>query len=313
MFYKNSLDTKKTSTDITTAGRAAHVIRNYLQGFTTLQNPVFLTIDTISGQIEAKIREIKSLINQNFEIKSKIAEILLSTIFLKKICNENFITNSNSEKKICDENLKKIKNSLLIIETIMINVDKSINNAILKQSENFYGKSEKLKYSKIPFTNIDKNILKKLDFEFCTTNYLSSENLKKKEKKFFFSEKIKKLSEYITNKSHLIQDEISEYQNKNKIVTDQVKTIINFAGQIENKYRESLKMLVLNDNFRLPYRNKVLGDAKNILKGIKKIFLAKNFKILKKKENLENLVLSIENLLGCLKEVYDIGFIQDEN
>lgn len=306
MYYFTYLDIEKIMTEVTETGRAAHVIRNYVQGFVNLNNPVFLTIDNISGQIEAKVREIKSLIHIKSEIKQKLASILISTKFLKKICLPNFI-NPKKKKQLKDLNIEKIQNNLTIIETNIKNIDISINNSILTKSEELYSQ----KIPKIPFFPLDENLQKKLRSNFICEKYIKNTDFKSRQKKEIFKENIKNLSEYLSNKAHLIQDELSQFQKiekKDKIA--KINKIINLSGQIENKSRESLKMLICNENnFKLGYRNKNLVEILNFLKEITKIFGGDEF-FKEKKEDLQSLVGCCEKLCKGLKEVYCAGFVE---
>ena len=51
-YYFNHLDRDLLAELVVRAGRAGHQVRNFTQGYNTLQYPEILTIDTISGQIE---------------------------------------------------------------------------------------------------------------------------------------------------------------------------------------------------------------------------------------------------------------------
>lgn len=51
-YYYNHIDRELLADLVLRAGRAGHQIRNYTQGYTNLQYPEILTIDTLSGQVE---------------------------------------------------------------------------------------------------------------------------------------------------------------------------------------------------------------------------------------------------------------------
>ena len=213
-------------------GRAAHVLRNYTTGYTTIDHPELHTLDHFTQKIEGLTKVIRANIKYRKNISMPFLKVKRSSSFLLKTFKINF---ANSEK-LSKEMVKNIVDFLIAMEEKTQLSDTIITKAMLNETENQY-LIEKLKPIK---PNAD--ISKKLANEFEVDGYINrieSSSAIKNDIRDLLTVRTFML---IGNKAHQIQDEVSSYHD-DKQVTQQSNQIVNQAGAIEEHARGNIKWI----------------------------------------------------------------------
>ncbi len=184
---------KRIADLVTEAGRSAHLIRNYVQGYVNLNFPEMLSLDNISGRIEGVIRQIKSKIQEKTQNYSEdVDRVLFSTKFLLKI-NEGRPVNENFDRSITP----RIKKCLSLIFINMSNVQIMLQNQINNTRK--------------PLLKDNQSLNRSVWNCFNASSYLQNNNFKINADFRQKKERCHLLAQYSSNGAHLLQDMVSSY------------------------------------------------------------------------------------------------------
>ena len=84
-YYFDTMNKEKVLQLVIEAGRAAHQVRNYTQGFVNGLYPEIQAIDIFSGQIEGECRLLQAEIRHKRDMKYALRNALRPARFLKNI------------------------------------------------------------------------------------------------------------------------------------------------------------------------------------------------------------------------------------
>eukprot|EP00754_Rhynchopus_humris_P022983 Rhum_TRINITY_DN14814_c7_g1::Rhum_TRINITY_DN14814_c7_g1_i1::g.121625::m.121625 len=73
------------------AGHAAHMARNYTQGFVNLLHAEILAVDTQCGQVEARMRDVAARLREGQEIAGILAAVSSAAEFMQKVLKPDFL------------------------------------------------------------------------------------------------------------------------------------------------------------------------------------------------------------------------------
>ena len=274
-------------------GRAAHVLRNYTTGYTTIEHPELHTLDHFSQKIEGLTKVIRTNIKYKRNINQPFLKVKRSSAFLLRTFKTNF---ANSEK-LSKEMIKNIIEFLIAMQEKTELSDFIITRAMLNETENQY-LIDKLKPVK-PTAAISQ----KLSKEFEVDGYIKSLKGLSTIKNDIKDVLTVRTFMLIGNKAHQIQDEVSSYHDNNN-VTKQSNDIVNKAGAIEEYARGNIKWIrdnggsAGNESFKDQY-----AEIMKILKEIQAITDSNDFLIKEEIKHLGDDIDRVEALLKCLLKI----------
>jgi len=270
------------------AGRAAHVCRNYVQGFTNLGHPEFLTIDGLMGQIEGQFRVIRSHLIDRKDIKPQIKLIARSSRFVQKILKASFI----DDNALSENDLDELRDLTGIVNQLILRIDQEINAAILKESSSLFNiELPKIKIENPPLPDV-----------LAQFNSGISEALVRTEEKFNNCEKKSKavtFSKMMSNKAHSTQDLVAEHIQQ-PIEKDHANQIINLAGGIENESRAIIAQFNSQPTPNIQNIQKNIASACDLVTKIRQLAEAQNFAI---KDKTSSIMIACEFQLKIIESL----------
>jgi hypothetical protein len=310
MYYYSYLNLENIRSLAKTAGRCGHEIRNITAGYARIDLPEIQIIDNLSGQIEGIMREISAHLENCWDIKPLLRNSSRPAACLSKLINEGLAETmmNNVPKELIDRIKKSLKYELCLIKEI----DDLVNQAILLESKDNFSNF------KIEPENIEV-IIKDIENEFFP-NIDNFDNFKFKEQITYidFISVNKKLSKYMGNFAHEIQNMCSKYNHK---APDNGYTnkIVNLAGQIEDNSRAVQDAIINHNPNTAPNRvayakslyDRVIGNCNKVQELIKKIeeVASENLCPVKlTEEEVFNLVSNENNLSNIIKHHMSLGY-----
>jgi hypothetical protein len=285
------IDSEKCNESARMAGRAAHMCRNYLQGFTNLEHPELQAVDGLMGQIEGQFRTLRSNLTERKDVKPQIKLIAKSGRFILKILDPAFIEDS----VLGSSDLTELRELAEMVNQLTLCIDQEINIAILKESSKLF---------KIDLPKIATNS-PNLPNVLSTFDSAVPETLKKPDQKFSPDERkanILKLSSMLSNRAHSIQDIVAEHI-QNPTQKDHANHIINLAGAIENESRAIIAHFNSQPNPNLQNVQKNMAGISDSVTKIRQFVEIDTFLIKSKKDPVVTVCEAEQAIVEILKVV----------
>lgn len=286
MYYFPYLDILKIKDISRSIGFKSHQIRNYTAGYVRIEYPEIQIVDIMIGQIEGIMRDIIGHIENCWDIKSLINNSSRPLSFLYRAFFGNTENSNIISAFIPEENRKIIVIQLISIYNDIKEIDKLVNEAILKDSDmNFTGIKHEINANDSAFlVKLENDFKLKPIEEYEKYEIKNSINNNFENLVINLKDNTKKLSMIISNNAHSLQNICSEYIYKNP-ENIQCNNIIEYSGQIEEKSREIIDIMVNYDYKKVQnievLNKKIYEEIINNSKKIKEM-------IIKIKENYEN-------------------------
>eukprot|EP01059_Diplonema_ambulator_P027783 TRINITY_DN4645_c5_g1_i1.p1 TRINITY_DN4645_c5_g1~~TRINITY_DN4645_c5_g1_i1.p1 ORF type:complete len:316 (+),score=99.73 TRINITY_DN4645_c5_g1_i1:45-950(+) len=276
------------------AGRAAHMLRNYTQGYVNLNHPEVATCDNLCGQIEGQIRILTAHLREKKEVKQILSLIGKTSVFLGKILEPGFL----SDEKVNQERLEMMKYLLRIVKECTMKIDRDITLALLKSSMSDFGctgdeaalKGLQVGYDRSEFVNA----------KFDPMNALPSYSGKAFPSAECKQEALFSLGSHMSNKAHEIQDAVSCYLLSHK---DTSNAIINLAGQVENDARAVISISTVHLNVPKDPVSKHFSKISGSLEQIRNSASSDSFPIKEVRSKLEQCCQEQEAILNVARSV----------
>lgn len=274
MSVYNHIDLEKCNEQARQAGRAAHICRNYLQGFINLEHPELQTVDGLMGQIEGQFRTIRSNLVERKDIKPQIKLIARSSRFIQKILEPSFIEDS----ALSADDINELRDLACIVHKLILCIDQEINTAILKESSSLF----KIELPKLSI-NDPKMPAVLTQFE-CSAPEAQAETNQKLATSERKAQAIK-LSKMMSNRAHSAQDLVAEHI-QNATEKDHANQIINLAGGIENESRAIIAQFNSQSSPNIQNIHKHINTTCDLVSKIRQFVEAETFLIKNKKAAL---------------------------
>ena len=216
------------------AGRAAHMARNYAQGFVSLNHPEVATCDNLCGQVEGQLRAMRGHIEERKEIKQIITPVAKTATFMCNIIKPDFI----SDRIFPDANMDKLAHLLHTVRRCVLRIDNEINDAIVQHSSGLFGEEVPLKFC-LGEHHTDSMICNDFDPPVQQKSSEAEVTAQQGNKKDATAE----LGRVLSNKAHVLQDLCSAHVLC-PVQKEAANTIINLAGAAENEARVLIALSV---------------------------------------------------------------------
>ncbi|KAJ9444157.1 hypothetical protein DIPPA_15084 [Diplonema papillatum] len=228
MFYELSNQAAEVESLLLECGRAAHMLRNYVQGYNSLCHPELKTCDNLAGQLEGVLRTASAHLKEGKEVKQFLPPLAKSATFLSRIFDEGFFADAGVD----EETVTNIRHLVASVRDSAHRIDAVLNLAILRQSASLFGGGAEMNFSPPVYTA--SAVVSELfdppmkSHERCAdTADVSTADLRGW---------MAALGCHLSNKAHAMQ-EVMSVHIIDAATKDVANQVINIAGQAENDGR----------------------------------------------------------------------------
>lgn len=238
------------------AGRAAHMVRNVLQGYVDLRYPEAATSDNLCGGMEGVLRQMRSALREGREIKPMVTQCAKTTTFLIKVAA------TWEDPAVCAERRSQVRELLAVVLRCLKHIDQEVNNAITASSAAMFGETTEHN----PQTHTASGLVAKaFTSQAAKEAYERGGSAKGSDER---GRALVELGYCLSNTAHLVQDQCSaDLMNPSVQVKQGCQEVVGLAGKAENEARALITLATIHKEGPPPgpYKKHLEGIEKHIL------------------------------------------------